>query len=328
LELISKLPTPDELKANLTPSPLALKTKAERDAEIKAIIKGEIKKILLIVGPCSAHDSAAVLEYVKRLAELSRKSKIKDKLLIIPRVYTAKPRSASKGFMGMLHEKNGLYKTRKLHLDILEQTGLSAADELLYPALLPYFDDLVSYFAIGARSALNQEHRLVAGGITVPVGIKNPLSGSLADMTAAISAAQSPQDFIYRNHVVKTEGNPLAHGVLRGGKTPNYHQNHLNKTLKLFKKAKIKNPAIIIDTSHGNSNKNPNHQRDVALNALESYKKDPSLAELIKGLMIESFIEAGSQDPSGKTFGQSITDPCLCWPQTEKLILEIAGMLY
>jgi 3-deoxy-7-phosphoheptulonate synthase len=325
VQFIAKLPSVKELKDGLKPSLAALEAKAIRDAEIKAVICGESDKLLVVVGPCSAHDSAAVLEYVKRLAELSLKAA--DRVLIIPRVYTAKPRSASKGFMGMLHERNGLFAARKLHLDVLEQTGLSAADELLYPALLPYFDDLVSYFAVGARSALNQEHRLVASGIDMPVGIKNPLSGSLCDMVAAVCAARSAHEFIYRDNVVKTEGNPLAHGVLRGGESPNYDRGHLSEVLRLFSQAEIKNPAIIVDAGHGNSGKNPENQIDVALNVMKSRKKDPSLSKLIKGLMIESFIEGGSQEPQGQTFGQSITDPCLCLAQTEKLVFHIATLL-
>jgi 3-deoxy-7-phosphoheptulonate synthase len=214
--------------------------------------------------------------------------------------------------MGMLHEKDGLHTARKLHLDVLEQTGLSAADELLYPSLLPYFDDLISYFAVGARSVLNQEHRLVASGINVPVGIKNPLCGSISDMEAAISAAGAPHNFIYRDSEVKTKGNPLAHGILRGGKTPNYTQ------------ANTASSAIIIDVGHGNSGKDPTNQISVALDVMKLRKKEPLLSKTIKGLMIESFIEGGLQEPGGKTFGQSITDPCLCWARTEKLILKIA----
>ncbi|MDR2167938.1 MAG: 3-deoxy-7-phosphoheptulonate synthase [Clostridiales bacterium] len=291
------MPTAEELKAEFRPSASTVEIKAARDAEIRRIFLGRAEKLLLIIGPCSAHCPELTLEYVGQLAEVA--SEAGDKILIVPRVYTAKARSASMGFMGLIHAgAGGLKAARRLHLDVLEQTGLSTADELLYPALLPYFSDLVSYFAVGARSVLNQEHRLVASGLNLPVGMKNPLCGDLAAMQAAICAAKSPQEFIFRDNFVKTGGNPLAHGVLRGGRAPNYRQA-----------AELDIP-IIIDASHGNSGKNPLKQREVILDVLKNRPKN------LKGFMIESFFE-----------GASITDPCLNWPKTRDLICEIVEAL-
>ncbi|MCL2235816.1 MAG: 3-deoxy-7-phosphoheptulonate synthase [Defluviitaleaceae bacterium] len=299
MEIVTTLPSPKELKT-LLPAP------QRETAEIREILCGGDKRLLLVIGPCSAHDPDAVLEYAHRLASLAQE--VSDKILIVMRVYTAKPRTDCRGFLGLLHEPEGLHKARKLHLDILEQTGLPTADELLYPALLPYFDDLVSYFAVGARSVENQEHRLVASGIKSPVGMKNPMSGDLAPMYAAISAAKSPHSFIYRNSLVQTGGNPFAHGILRGGTMPNYDE----KTLLGLSE------PVIVDCNHGNSNKNPDCQRSVALDVLKTRKKQP----LVRGLMIESFIEGGK----GNAYGQSITDPCLSFEDTRILILEIAGL--
>jgi len=299
LKVIDALLSPTQMKAQLAPSTKAKATKAKRDAQIADILVGATvptrPRLLLIVGPCSAHCPDAVMEYMAKLAIIA--DDISEKVLIIPRVYTAKPRTSGMGYMGILHEKDGLFKARKLHLDILENFGLSSADEMLYPALVPYFCDLVSYFAIGARSVLNQEHRLVASGLNVPVGIKNPLSGDLEAMQAAVNAVQKPHEFIFRDSFVQTKGNKLAHGVLRGAAdAPNHKQAH-----------KLDMP-IIVDASHGNSCKNPLNQRAVALEAI----KNPNVC----GVMLESFTYKG----------QSITDPCLPWPETKELIYEIAGV--
>lgn len=297
---LASLPAPQELKNQLKP-------KVKQDADIGAVLCGEDGRLLLIVGPCSAHDTGAVLEYAHRLANLAQY--VDDKILVVMRVYTAKPRTDCKGFLGILHQEDGLYTARKLHLDILEQTGLPIADELLYPALLPYFDDLVDYFAVGARSVENQEHRLVASGISVPVGMKNPLSGDLAPMYAAVSAAKSPHGFIYRDCMVQTEGNPLAHGILRGGTSPNYQQKYLMNLTE----------TVIVDVSHGNSGKNPLLQQEISMDVLKSRKNQP----LVRGLMVESFIEGGK----GNAYGQSITDPCLSWKDTEILIMKMLEYL-
>ena len=293
---ISTLPTPIQIKKELAPSQKALDTKRMRDADIKMALLGKSKQKLLIIGPCSAHCYDAVMEYMSLLAPVAKS--MQGKFIVIPRVYTAKPRTQGVGYMGMLHEPNGLQNARKLHLDILEQFGLSCADELLYPSLLPYFDDIVSYFAIGARSVQNQEHRLVASGMHVPVGIKNPLSGDLNDLVAAVGSAQSPHGFIFRDNFVKTSGNPLAHGILRGAAdAPNYA------------KANELNIPIIIDASHGNSCKNPLNQLEVATEAIKMKN--------VRGVMVESFTHPG----------QSITDPCLTWEQTKALVLELAGLI-
>jgi len=304
MRVIDILPSPEEMKERLAPSNKAKKIKTTRDASIANILGdcppplGTVPSpsLLLIIGPCSAHCPSAVLEYIEKLSKVA--TDVSSKILIIPRVYTAKPRTAGTGYMGLLHEPNGLFTARKLHLDILENFGLSCADEMLYPALMPYFDDLISYFAVGARSVLNQEHKLVASGLNIPVGMKNPLSGDLKAMQAAVAAAHKPHDFIFRGNFIQTSGNPLAHGVLRGqADAPNYTRSH------------ELNMPLIIDASHGNSCKNPLNQRNVALDAL----KLPN----IKGIMIESFTHEG----------QSITDPCLPWPQTKELIHELLECL-
>ncbi|MCL2854923.1 MAG: 3-deoxy-7-phosphoheptulonate synthase [Defluviitaleaceae bacterium] len=307
MEIMAKLPTPCELKQQLALSPQVLADKASKDGEIAAILRGDDRRLLLIIGPCSANNPPAVLDYAHRLAE--RAGQVADKMLVALRVYTAKPRTDCRGFLGLLHQPGGLPTARKLHLDVLEQTGLPTADELLYTALMPYFDDLVSYFAVGARSVENQEHRLVASGALAPVGMKNPLSGEIAPMLTAINAAKAPHNFIYRDCEVQTTGNPLAHGILRGGQAPNYGGDVL---------ARMTEP-VIVDCSHGNSAKNPLRQRDVALDVLKSRKKQP----LVRGLMIESFTMGGS----GSLYGQSITDPCLSWTDTRNLIEEIAFSL-
>jgi len=279
-----------------------------KSADIADIICGRDDRFLLIVGPCSAHDTKAVLEYAARLARLA--DDVADKIVVAARVYTAKPRSATLGYMGLVHEVDGLFKARKLHLDV-SQIGLATADELLYPSLLPYFDDVVSYFSIGARSVENQEHKLVASGVDVPVGIKNPLSGCLDTLRAAVAAVKASHDFIFRDGFVRTAGNAFAHGVLRGGIAPNYKQ------------AQFLDIPLIIDTNHGNSGKNHLAQIDVAMDVMGLRKDNMQ----IKGLMIESFIEGGAQDVDGGIFGKSITDPCLSWDDTRELVLRIADML-
>jgi len=299
MRVTDTLPSPDEIKVSLAPSDRAKSVKTARDIEIADILKGTntaYPKLLLIIGPCSAHCPDAVMEYMGKLSAVAQD--VSDKIFVIPRVYTAKPRTAGTGYMGLLHEPDGLFKARKLHLDILEKFGLSCADEMLYPTLVPYFDDLVSYFAIGARSVLNQEHKLVASGLKVPVGMKNPLSGDLEAMQAAINAAQQAHKFIFRDIFVQTSGNALVHGVLRGqADAPNYTRSH------------ELNMPLIIDASHGNSCKNPLNQRAVVLDAI----KIPN----VKGVMVESFTYEG----------QSITDPCLPWEQTKELIYELLECL-
>jgi len=302
MEIIHKLPSPEQLQANLFLSEFAIEDKAARDAEIASILAYDTcsnaapPKLLMLVGPCSAHCPDAVLEYVEKLAKTAQD--VKEKIIIIPRVYTAKPRSSSKGYMGLVHQNGGLFAARKLHLDIVKDYGLSCADEMLYPGLIPYFIDLISYYAVGARSVSNQEHRLTASALNIPVGMKNPISGDLSEMRAAVSAARSPQEFIFCNNFVRTKGNPLAHAVLRG--TPQGANYEESGKLDM---------AVIVDASHGNSGKDPQNQKKVALSAI----KCPN----VRGIMIESFTYEN----------QSVTDPCLTWEQTHALIHEIADRL-
>jgi len=308
MEIISKLPCLNNLnKVN------------KINAEVGGIISGRIDKFLLIVGPCSADDPTAVLEYAEQLARIHQK--VGDKICIVVRVFTAKPRSACSGYMGLVHEPGGVETARSLHLAVNDQAGLPTADELLYPALLPYFEGIVSYFAIGARSSENQEHRLVASGLTTPAGLKNPISGDLQSMANAVSAANAPHDFIFGGHMVRSDGNPLAHGILRGGVQPNYHANNL-RTLH-----EMGLSAVIVDASHANSGKNYRHQPQIAMDVLESRRQSPSIRGLVKGLMVESYIEEGAANRGAQAFGQSITDPCLGLAATEKLIYEIADKL-
>ncbi|MCL2376747.1 MAG: 3-deoxy-7-phosphoheptulonate synthase [Defluviitaleaceae bacterium] len=318
MEILAKLPCVDELKKEAGPSEKIKGQKGAADREIADIINGESDKLLLIVGPCSADDPVAVLEYAHRLAQIAKE--VREHLCIVMRVFTAKPRTASMGYMGLIHESDGIAAVRRLHLAVQEQAGLPTADELLYPATLPYFDDIVSYFTIGARSVENQEHRLLASGIAAAVGMKNPISGNLHSMANAIAAAKAPHDFIFNGHYVQSRGNPLAHGILRGGAASNFHAENL---MALYEMGQT---AAIIDVNHANSGKNHAKQPDIALAALESRRKNPIIKALVKGLMIESYIEDGAAGQGTQAFGQSITDPCLGLAATEKLIYKIAGI--
>ncbi|MCL2353321.1 MAG: 3-deoxy-7-phosphoheptulonate synthase [Defluviitaleaceae bacterium] len=287
--------------------------KKMRDREIKDIFEGRSSKLLLVVGPCSVHCVGGVLAYAKMLAPIAEE--IAHKAVVVVRAYTAKPRSETKGFMGLLHQEDGLEKAIKLHKDILEQTGLPTADELLYPSLLPHFKDVVSYFTIGARSVLNQEHRLVASHINVPVGMKNPLNGSLSGMELAVAAGKRPHQFIFRDELVESAGNPLTHGVYRG--FIDEHGEHKANWMEALKDTS----PVLVDVSHSNSKKDPARQGQVVREVLKLREKNPN----IKGLMIESFIEGGRQDEGGKVFGKSITDPCLGFEDTRELLRYIFG---
>jgi 3-deoxy-7-phosphoheptulonate synthase len=309
MKIVASLPNPEELKKEIGPSEEASKRKEAANSEIAAILRGESPKLLLIAGPCSADDPAAVLEYAGRLSRIAEV--VRERVCIVLRVFTAKPRSACSGYMGLIHEEGGIPAARRLHLEVFKQTGLPAADELLYPAALPYFDDIVSYFAVGARSSENQEHRLVASGMTVPVGMKNPLSGDLQSLANAVAAAKAPHNFIFGGNRVQSLGNPLAHGILRGGATPNYGAQNLIELHKMGLS------AVIVDVNHGNSGKDYTKQPEIAMKVLEN-------RSLIKGLMIESYIVEGAESRGKQAFGQSITDPCLGLAATEKLIYEIA----
>lgn len=333
-----ELPLPGDLKAEYPLSQRVKEVKAARDEEIRKVFTGESEKFLVIVGPCSADNQDAVLEYVSRLAKLNEK--VKDKLLLIPRVYTNKPRTTGEGYKGMLHQPSpdkapdllaGIIAIRQLHSRVMAETGLSAADEMLYPENRSYLDDVLSYEAVGARSVENQQHRLVASGLDIPVGMKNPTSGDLAVMLNSIQAAQAAHTFLYRGWDVATSGNPLAHAILRGGVdkygscVPNYHYEDLARLDELYAKRDLQNPAAIVDANHSNSNKQYKEQIRIVSEVLHSRNYNPSLKKLIKGVMIESYLREGSQPiDCDRVYGKSITDPCLGWEDTERLLYDIA----
>ena len=337
MEFIRKLPIPKELKAQFSLSEKLISVKEKRDAEIKKVFTGESDKKLLIIGPCSADREDAVLDYVNRLAKVQEK--IADKLILIPRIYTNKPRTTGEGYKGMVHQPDpekkedmlqGLIAIRELHTRAIEQTGLTCADEMLYPENHRYLSDLLSYVAIGARSVENQQHRLVASGIDVPVGMKNPTSGALSVMLNAVHAAQHGHEFIYRSWEVKTQGNPLTHTILRGAVNkhdqclPNYHYEDLKLLLDLYNERDLKNPACIIDANHSNSNKKYMEQIRIVKEVLHSRRHSDDIRNFVKGVMIESYIEPGNQKVGEHIYGKSITDPCLGWDDSERLLYEIA----
>lgn len=339
-QYIQEIPSP-ELIFNEIPLTDDLKLiKAARDQEIRNIFEGTDDRFILIIGPCSADYEDAVMDYVHRLAKVQEK--VKDKILCIPRIYTNKPRTTGEGYKGMLHQPNpnekanlyeGIKTIRNLHIKAIRETHLTSADEMLYPENYAYLDDLLGYVAIGARSVENQQHRLVASGMDVPAGMKNATSGDLSIMFNAIKAAQIEHDFIYRGWEIHTEGNPLAHAILRGAvnqygrSIANYHYEDLVIAMEEYTKRGLTNPSIIIDTNHNNSNKRFYEQPRIADEIIENMRYDKNLKKMIKGLMIESYLEEGSQDVTGQVFGKSITDPCLGWDATEKMIYDIADKL-
>lgn len=333
-----ELPIPADLKAEYPLSDSVKALKAQRDREIREVFEGRSYKFLVIVGPCSADNQDAVLEYVHRLQRVNEQ--VKEKLLIIPRVYTNKPRTTGEGYKGMLHQPSpdqapdllqGIIAIRKMHIRVMEETGLTAADEMLYPENRSYLDDVLSYEAVGARSVENQQHRLVASGMDIPVGMKNPTSGDLSVMLNSIQAAQASHTFLYRGWDVTTFGNPLAHAILRGGVdkygscVPNYHYEDLARLCELFEKRDLQNPAAIIDANHSNSNKKYKEQLRIVSEVLHSRNYNPALKKLIKGVMIESYLTEGSQPiDCDRVYGKSITDPCLGWADTEALLYSMA----
>lgn len=334
-----QLPSPQELKGEYPLSPALAQRKAQRDEEIRAVFEGKSQKFLVVVGPCSADREDAVLEYTARLAKLNEQ--VKDKLLLIPRVYTNKPRTTGEGYMGMIHQPDpekkpdmleGILAIRHMHMRVLQETGFSTADEMLYPENLRYLSDIMSYIAVGARSVENQFHRLVASGCDVPVGLKNPTSGDLTVMLNSVVAAQVPHDFIFRGWEVQCPGNPLSHTILRGavnkhGQTiPNYHYEDLRLLYELYMKRNLKNPACIVDTNHSNSGKQYMEQIRIAKEVLHSRRHSDDIKNLVKGLMIESYIEPGNQKIGEHCYGKSITDPCLGWDDTERLLYDIAEL--
>ena len=341
LTFYRKLPIPKDVKAQFPISQKSSTIRQARIDEMSKIIAGKSEKKLIIVGPCSADAKEPVLEYVNRLSKLEEK--VKDKLLIIPRIYTQKPRSTGEGYMGMLHQPDpsgapdllrGIVAIRQLHLNVIENTGMCAADELLYPENYRYLSDLIGYVAIGARSSENQQHRLVASGIDVPVGIKNSTNGDISILMNSVRAAQSPHTFLYRGWEVESKGNPLSHTILRGyvdkeGKShPNYGYDELSAICETYLCSGLVNPAVIIDTNHANSSKNHLKQPEIVEDVLNSTKKSADIGALVKGFMIESYLEDGSQKISNcEVFGKSITDPCLGWDKTESLIFKIADAL-
>lgn len=340
MEFTRKLPVPAQIKRKYSLPEEYVKVKEARDSEINDIFEGKNNKLLLIIGPCSADRYDSVMEYVTKLRELQEK--VADKIFIIPRVYTNKPRTTGEGYKGMLHQPDpeskpdmlsGLIAIRKMHIDVIRNTGFTCADEMLYPENHRYLSDLLSYVAIGARSVEDQQHRLTASGLGIPVGMKNPTSGDYSVMMNAIKAAQSSHTFIYRGWEVKSHGNQHAHAILRGyvnelGKSyPNYHFEDLNRLCEVYEGGNYKNPAVIIDTNHANSGKQYLEQIRICKEVLHSTRHSVQIKNLVKGFMIESYLVDGCQKVGGNTFGQSITDPCLGFEKTEKLILDIADLI-
>ena len=339
-EFKRKLPIPMEIK-ELHPMTFEMqKTWEERDKAIKRVLSGESDKFLLIIGPCSADYEDSVIDYVSRLRKVQ--DKVEDKIIIIPRIYTNKPRTTGDGYKGMLHQPNpledadmleGLIKIRKVHMRALKEYGFSCADEMLYPENYRYLSDILAYVAVGARSAENQQHRLVASAIDVPVGMKNPTSGDLSIMMNSITAAQHDHTFIYRGWEVSSFGNKYAHAILRGGMNiqgeniANYHYEDLMKVYEWYQKSDLENMGVIIDCNHANSNKQYLEQIRISKDVLHSMSLSPEIRSLVKGLMIESYIVDGKQDAECGVYGQSITDPCLGWEKTEQLIYDIAELL-
>ncbi|MBO5197337.1 MAG: 3-deoxy-7-phosphoheptulonate synthase [Lachnospiraceae bacterium] len=334
---VKEVMSPEELKNVLPMSAKGILIKKERDAMIRDVITGASDKFLVIIGPCSADHEDAVLDYINRLAKVQEK--VKDRLILIPRIYTNKPRTTGEGYKGIVHQpdpekkpdlQEGLLAMRKMHLRSINETELTAADEMLYPENWPYVDDILSYVAVGARSVEDQQHRLTVSGMDTPAGMKNPTSGDFSVMLNSCVAAQSSHTFLYRQSEVETTGNPLAHTILRGAvnkhgqSIPNYHYEDLIRLHDMYAERTLKNPACIVDANHANSSKLYAEQPRIVKEVLHSRKVNPDVAKLVKGVMIESYIEPGNQKVSGHVYGKSITDACLGWPESEKLIYTIA----
>ncbi len=338
-EFVKRLPSVQDIKAMYPVSEELAEKKKENDKAVQDIITGKSDKLLLIIGPCSADREDAVIEYITRLRGVQ--DKVKDKIVIVPRIYTNKPRTTGDGYKGMLHQPDpngapdmlkGLLAIRKLHLEALRQTGLSSADEMLYPENHQYLSDLLTYVAVGARSVENQLHRLTASALDIPVGMKNPTSGDISVMINSIIAASHPHDFVYSGWEVKSKGNPMAHAILRGSLSksgrslPNYHYEDLRSLHETCVKAGLDGCAAVIDCNHCNSGKMFEEQIRIAKEVLHSTRYSEEVCKMVKGLMIESYLEDGCQKPDGGVYGKSITDPCLGWEKTERLILELADL--
>ncbi|RKW43042.1 MAG: 3-deoxy-7-phosphoheptulonate synthase [Lachnospiraceae bacterium] len=340
IKYISNLPSPEEIISEYPLRNDLKERKKEFDKTVADIFTGKSDKFLAIIGPCSADNEDSVLDYVMRLAKVA--DEIKDKITVIPRVYTNKPRTNGDGYKGLLHQPNpekkpnvheGLIAIRKMHLRVVKETGMFTADEMLYPDNLGYLDDVLSYIAVGARSVENQQHRLTSSGADVPVGMKNPTSGDMSVMLNAIYAAQQSHEFIYRNYEIKTDGNPLAHAILRGAVNkhgqclPNYHYEDLKLLHDLYLERDIVNPAVIVDANHSNSNKKYKEQVRIVKEVLHSMRYSDEIRNFVKGVMIESYIEEGNQRIEEHIYGKSITDPCLGFEDSKKLLLEMAEIL-
>ncbi len=341
MEFYRKLPIPMEIKAELPLSAECAKMRERQLSDMTDIFEGRSDRLLLVIGPCSADSEAPVLDYISRLRRVQ--DKVADRIMIIPRIYTNKPRTTGEGYKGMLHQPDpnsdpdllkGIVAIRSLHIKAMNECGFCCADEMLYPENHRYLSDVIGYVAIGARSSENQQHRLTASGIDVPVGMKNPTGGDISVMMNAIKAAQSGHMFLYRGWEVKSHGNPLCHAILRGyvdkqGKShPNYHFEDLYDLYETYQKSGLKNPAVIVDTNHSNSGKKYLEQPRIAKEVLHSCRYSPEVRSLVKGLMIESYIEDGAQKISDcEVYGRSITDPCLGWEKTERLIYDLADSL-
>ena len=340
MEYKKRLPATQDIKAMYPLSSELAEKKKQNDEEIRKVFTGESNRLILVIGPCSADREDAVLEYISRLRKLY--DKVQEKLLIIPRIYTNKPRTTGEGYKGMLHQPDpnsrpdmlkGLIAIRKMHIRAMEETGFSCADEMLYPENHNYLDDILSYVAVGARSVEDQQHRLTASGVDIPVGMKNPTSGDISVMMNSINAAQHPHTFVYTGWEVHTKGNPLAHAILRGSvnkygrSIPNYHYEDLQMLWEAYEESGLQNPGVIVDTNHSNSGKQFQEQARISKEVLHSTRHSKEINKLVKGLMIESYLLDGCQKPDGGEYGKSITDPCLGWEKTERLLLELADLL-
>ncbi len=336
-EFVKALPTPDEIRSEFPLTKDLQEIKANRDKEIAKVFTGESDKFLLIIGPCSADNEDSVCDYVTRLAKVSEK--VKDKMILIPRIYTNKPRTTGEGYKGIVHQPDpekeadfvqGLIAMRKMQIRAIRESGLTSADEMLYPDNWGYVSDLLSYVAIGARSVEDQQHRITVSGFDVPAGMKNPTSGDYAVMLNSVFAAQHPHTFTYRGWEVKTNGNPLTHTILRGSvnkhgnNLPNYHYEDLQLLVEKYNERDLKNPACVVDTNHSNSNKQFKEQIRIAKEVMMSRDHNREIRSLVKGLMIESYIEEGNQKIGQHIYGKSITDACLGWEDSERLIYELA----
>ena len=340
-EKIQTIMSSEELKALVPVSADIAKIKEQRDKAVMDIIAGRDKRMLIIVGPCSADNETAVCDYVSRLAKLA--DEIKDKIFIVPRIYTNKPRTKGEGYKGIMHNPDphrkvtdiqaGIIALRKMHLRAISESGLSAADEMLYPENHVYVDDGLTYVGVWGRSSENQQHRLVASGVDIPVGIKNPMNGSMPVTLNSIYAAQIPNEFKYRTCQVRTQGNPYAHAILRGSvdvygnNIPNYHYEDLIRFHDMYLAQNLKNPAVIVDSNHSNSGKNYMEQIRIVKEVVDNIRHCDKIRYLVKGFLIESYIEDGAQQPGGDEYGKSITDPCLGWEKTKDLLLRVADKL-